>query len=141
MLRLKNTFLCLVILLLSASVFAQTRTPAPGSAERKAIMDALRAPVEKELNKKVVFKVDHLKVLDGWAFMRGVPQQPGGRKMDYRNSPYQEAISDGAFDDWICALLRKEGAKWRVVKYVIGATDVAYIGWDEEYGAPSTIFE
>lgn len=143
MTRFRYLALYLIILLFGLTAFAQTKpyTPAPGTAERKALMDALRVPVERKVNKKVVFKVDHLKVKDGWAFMRGVPQQPGGRKMDYSNSPYQEEINDGLFDDWICALLHKEGTKWRVVIYIIGATDVPFIGWDKAYKAPSDIFE
>jgi hypothetical protein len=116
------------------------RTPAPGSAERKAIADALRAPVEKELRQKVVFKIDHLKVSGDWAFLRGVPQRPGGGRVDYSATPYQQRIEDGVFDDWICALLRKRAGKWQVVRYVIGATDVVYEGWDEEYKAPPAIF-
>jgi hypothetical protein len=115
-------------------------TPAPGSAERKAVADALRAPVEKELKQKVVFKFDHLKVSGAWAFMRGVPQRPDGGKVDYGSTPYRQRIEDGVFDDWVCALLRKKAGKWQVVKYVIGATDVVYEGWDEEYKAPSAIF-
>lgn len=73
--------------------------------------------------------------------MRGVPQRPGGKRMNYEGTPYEEAIKEGAFDDWVCALLRKERDKWRVVRYVIGATDVAYEGWDEEFNAPSDIFK
>ncbi len=137
--------LSLVFILLGslvvAAAAAQTHTPKPGSAERKALMDALRSPVEKELLKKVVFKVDHLKVQGDWAFLRGVPQQPDGRAMDYRNTPYEEAIKDGLFDDGISALLRRQGGKWKVKIYVIGATDVPWVGWAEEYGAPAAIFE
>ena len=132
----------LVIILAAGAAFAQeARTPAPGSAERKAIADALRVPVEKELKQKVVFKIDHLKASGDWAFLRGVPQRPGGGKVDYNATPYRQSIEDGVFDDWICALLRKRAGKWQVVKYVIGATDVVYEGWDEEYQAPSAIFK
>ena len=143
MLRRLRLFLpALFILFAAAGVVSaqETNTPAPGSAERKAIADALRAPVEKELKQKVVFKIDHLKVSGDWAFLRGVPQRPGGGKVDYNATPYRQRIEDGVFDDWICALLRKRAGKWQVVKYVIGATDVVYEGWDEEYKAPSSIF-
>lgn len=122
------------------SAAAQIYTPKQGSPERKALMDALRLPVEKDLNKKVVFKVDHLKVQGDWAFMRGVPQQSNGARMDYRGTAYQQAIKAGFFDDWICALWRNKNGRWQVVKYVIGATDVVYDGWDKEYGAPAAIF-
>lgn len=113
----------------------------PGSAERKVILRALRVPVQKELKKQTLFKVDHLKVQDQWAFMRGVLQQPKGKPMNYTGTPYQEAIKLGVFDDWICALLHKQRGKWRVVTYVIGATDVAYDGWDKQYQAPASIFK
>jgi hypothetical protein len=132
----------LVAFLLNFSAAAQnlSYTPKPNSAERKLILDALRSPVESELKKSVLFKVDHLKALGEWAFMRGVPLRPDGKRMDYKATPYEEAIKEGIFDDWICALLRKEKGKWRVVIYVIGATDVVYEGWDKEYKAPKEIF-
>ncbi len=138
----KNCALLLVFIVLTvcSAARAQIYTPKQGTAERKALMDALRVPVEKELNKKVVFKVDHLKVQGDWAFMRGVPQQPNGARMDYRGTAYQQAIKAGFFDDWICALWRNRNGKWQVVRYVIGATDVVYDGWDKEYGAPAAIF-
>jgi hypothetical protein len=143
MLRSLRFFLPVLVIVTAAAGVAsaqEAHTPAPGSAERKAIADALRVPVEKELRQKVVFKLDHLKVSGEWAFLRGVPQRPGGGKVDYSATPYRQRIDDGVFDDWICALLRRKAGKWQPVKYVIGATDVVYEGWDEEYKAPSSIF-
>jgi hypothetical protein len=116
-------------------------TPAPQTAERKAIAHALRAPVEKELKKRVVFKIDHLKVLDGWAFLRGVPQRPDGKPMDYRDTSYRRQKELGMFDDQISALLRQKGERWVVVTYNIGATDVVYLDWPEKHKAPPAIFE
>ena len=105
------------------------------------LLDALRVPVERELKRKVVFKVDHLKVQGAWAFMRGVPQQPDGRAMDYRGTPYEQALRDGVFDDWVCALLRRERGRWRVVARSLGATDVVYTTWPEDHQAPRAIFD
>lgn len=121
---------------------AQTRpsTPAPGSPERKAILDALRLPVEKKLKRKVVFKVDVLKSFDGWAFLRGTPQQPGGKPMNYNGTPYQQLITEGAFDDGISALLKLKGKTWTVVTYNIGATDVVWADWSEKHKAPPELF-
>jgi hypothetical protein len=143
MLRRLRLFLPALVIVVAAAGAAPAQepyTPPAGSAERRGIADALRAPVEKELKQKVVFKIDHLKVSGEWAFLRGVPQRPGGGKVDYSTTRYRQAIEDGVFDDWVCALLRRKGSKWQVVKYVIGATDVVYLGWDEEYKAPSAIF-
>jgi len=142
-----STFGALIFALITSSLTfsaapqSATYTPKPNSIERKQILDALRSPVEAELKKDVVFKVDHLKVSGDWAFMRGVPMQPGGKSMNYKGTPYEEAIKEGVFDDGICALLQMEKGKWRVVTYVIGATDVPYVGWDKEFHAPSQIFK
>jgi len=116
-------------------------TPERGSDERKAIMDALRTPVEKKLRQQVIFKIDHLKVQNGWAFMLGKPQRLDGTPVDYSGTVYKSAVEAGAFDDSILALLHEVGGKWRVVQYVIGATDVPCVDWDKKYHAPKAIFE
>ena len=123
-------------------IFAQTSAYSPdqGSAERKAIVDALRAPVQRKLKQEVIFKVDHLKVQSGWAFLLGAPRRPDGGEIDYRDTPYADAYNAGAFDNSVVALLHKLGGQWRVVQYVIGATDVAYLGWDRKFHAPAAIF-
>jgi len=132
----------LMILFVAPAISAQSRpyTPDKGSAERKAITDALRVPVERKLKQEVIFKIDHLKVQDGWAFLMGTPRRPNGGQVDYRNTPYAEAQKAGAFDDGVMALLHKVGGQWRVVQFVIGATDVAYLGWDRKFRAPAAIF-
>jgi len=132
----------LITLFVAPATLAQSRayTPDKGSAERKAITDALRVPVEKRLKQEVIFKIDHLRAQNGWAFLSGTPRRPDGGQVDYRNTPYAEAQKAGAFDDGVMALLHKVGGQWRVVQYVIGATDVAYFGWDRKFHAPSAIF-
>ena len=133
-----------LLILVTAAPFVRaqdgTTTPAAGSPERKAIADALRAPVERELKQKVIFKIESLKLKGDWAFLRGVPQRPDGGEVNYDSTPYKQRIEDGVFDDGVVALLRKRAGKWQVVKYVIGATDVPYVTWDKDYKAPSAIF-
>jgi hypothetical protein len=139
------------ILLLSILIFtgisasrcpAQTafHIPAPGSQERSAIFDSLRKPVQTALKQPVLFKVDHLRVQDSWAFYTGKVLQPNGETLNYKNTPYQEAIQAGVFDDWICALLQKKGDTWKVLIWQIGATDVPYVTWPQEFKAPASIF-
>jgi hypothetical protein len=144
--------LLLTLMFCASSVFAQgggslktenaavSHVPEKGSVERKAIADALRAPVEKRLKQPVIFKIDHLKVQNNWAFLNGRPQKSDGSAIDYTNTVYQDAVDSGAFDDGIVALLRKVNGKWTVVQYVIGATDVPYVDWDKKYRAPKGIF-
>ena len=132
------TALCLQV---SSSLAQRTPyTPDKGSTERKAITDALRVPVEEDLKQSVVFKIDHLKVQNGWAFLYGAPRTADGGAVNYRNTRYAEAKRAGMFDDNIMALLHKVNGHWRVVTFNIGATDVAWIGWDKKYRAPAAIF-
>jgi hypothetical protein len=135
--------LFLLLLILScASARAQDvpQTPEPNSPERKAIMNTLHVPLEKELKQRVVFRIRRLKVQNGWAFLEGVPQQPDGKPVNYRNTRHQTAIEAGAFDDGILALLRKEEGAWRVVVYDIGSTDYPAPSWQQKYKAPPGIF-
>lgn len=115
-------------------------TPAPGSAERKAIMDAVRGAVLPELKKNVVFQVDHLVQQGGYAFLMGQPRKPDGTAFDYRGTIYQEAIEHGLFDDWIWAVLAKVDGRWRTLEYGIGNTDVGWLGVVGKFGAPEGIF-
>jgi hypothetical protein len=138
----KRTYLALLLLFaVSACVSAQTvRSPEKGSKERKEIVDALRAPVEKKLKQGVIFVINDLNVSGSWAFLGGAPQKPGGGAPDYTGTDYEEEFENGAFDNNIFALLRKSGGKWKVVKYFIGCTDVCYATWWKEYKAPKVIF-
>jgi len=132
--------LCLGIAALFLSSCASTAVTGTAATEREAILSTLRGPVEKQLRQQTVFKVQHLKVQDGWAYLSAVPQRPGGKAMDYGQSVYQKQIELGAFEDSINALLRKRGENWTVVTYNIGATDVVWLPWAKKYGAPEAIF-
>ena len=76
------------------------RTPPQGSAERKAILDAMRAERARFDTLPVVFVVRWLKVRGGWAWLQADPQSPGGAQR-YEGE---------------AALLRNEGVAWRVVE-------------------------
>lgn len=116
-------------------------TPAPNSPERAALMDTLRPVVAKDLEQKVIFVVDLLRVQGNWAFLRGKPRRPTGGRIDYRKTKYREAVKEGAFDDNVHALFQKTGGVWKVVTWGIGATDVPYGGYWKQYGAPKAIFD
>lgn len=138
----RSLFLAAVIVVAccSAGLGQSAYTPEKGSPERKAILDALRVPVERELKQKVVFVADNFKVQGTWAFVSGEPQSPSGGDPNYRGTPYWEQKDQGAFDNNFFALMRKTGGKWRVVKYAIGCTDVCYLDWWSLHKAPKAIF-
>ncbi len=130
----------LVIFLAVVSAAQAAREPQKGSAERKAILDALRVPVEHDLKQKIVFTADHLKVTGTWAFISGSPQTPAGTRPNYTNTKYKDAVDSGAFDNNVFALLKRSGRKWRVVKYALGCTDVCFLDWPTIHRAPKSIF-
>lgn len=140
---IKSLIALLGCIWVSSSGFANEvgYTPQPGTIERKQLLRGLREVVEIELKKPVIFRIDTLRVSGGWAYIRGVPLKKSGKPMDYRDTPYQESIKAGVFDDWICALLQKQGKQWVVVAHAIGATDMPFINWAEHYRAPAEIFE
>jgi hypothetical protein len=123
------------------SVGAQAAyTPEKGSPERKAILGALRVPVEKELKQKIVFVADHFKVQGNWAFVSGTPQNTEGGEPNYSRTPYADQVESGAFDHNFFALMRKTAGKWKVTNYALGCTDVCYLDWWRKYRAPKAIF-
>lgn len=71
-------------------------TPKPGSAERKAIMDAMRAVGDVPDRK---FVVRHLKVQSGWAWLVADPQSADGK------SHYERET----------ALLADQGQGWTLI--------------------------
>ena len=98
---LKKTLISLSIILFFASAILAQKvyTPEKDSAERTAIINALRAPVEKELRQKISFNVEKYNVQGFWAFLSGVPENPKGGSPNYKKTPYQrvtEVLSDAA---------------------------------------------
>lgn len=115
-------------------------TPDKNSPERKAIMDALREPVSKELKQEVIFVADSLKLQDGWAFLAGKVRNPQGGPVNWKITKYQEQVAGGDFEDNFFALLKNTDGKWSSVTYMMNCLDVCYEGWDKEYKAPKAIF-
>ena len=136
-----SLFIFTFVLVLTTFSFAQkVYTPAKGSAERTAILNTLRIPVEKELKQKIQFSVEEFRSNGTWAFLSGDPQNMKGGKPNYKGTEYQEAIDADMFDNNFFALLKKNGGKWKVITYAIGCTDVCYAVWWKEYKAPKLIF-
>ena len=138
-----NKILLIAALCLGATAthsFAQRAyTPAAGTPERKALMDVLRVPVEADLRQKVVFKVQHLRIVGPWALARVVPIRPDGGEIDYRRTKYRDELEEGAFDGEGEALLRNDGGGWRLLEWRFGASDTEVPIWLEKYRAPAAL--
>ena len=117
----------------------QAHTPPPGSAERRAIMDAIRPACERDVGEKVIFRVQHLRVIGGWALARVMPIRPDGAEIDYSRTRYRQVQAEGAFDAEGEALLRREGTAWKLLEWRFGATDTEVTIWFEKYGAPASL--
>lgn len=128
----------MILIVVSAAAAQGVYTPEKGSAERAAILDALRAPVEKSLKQKIVFVTDNFKVQGSWAFVSGEPTTPSGGKPNLKGTAWQG--SEDLFDDNFFGLLRKTNGKWRVVTHALGCTDVCYSDWWKRFKAPKAIF-
>jgi len=96
---------------------------APASPQRKAVLDALRPPVEAKIGRSVEFVVQVLRVEDGWAFVMADPQRKSGKPIDGNRYFDDFDNMDGLRVD---AVLRLERGRWRVVDHAFGATDVWY---------------
>ena len=113
-----------------------------GDPQRRVLLDTIRPAIEGHIHQPVQFVVDTLRIQGEWAFYAGRIQQPNGRPIDFSRTPYAEAIEEGFFDGpTTYALLRRTGGRWRLVDWVVGPTDVYYLGWPAGEGAPKTLFE
>ena len=122
----KWAFRALAGLCLAAAPVAANE-PAPGSPERKVILDALRPAIEARLGPNVVFVVQRIESADGWAFVQAEPQRKGGGPINgaAHFPPDELEYMDGLT---VTALLRINSGRWQLVDQAIGATDAWYCG-------------
>jgi hypothetical protein len=133
--RLAMTCLILIGLLFATAASAQgPHTPPAGSRERQAILDAARVKVGADLRHRgpLLFQVYHLKVYRGWALLQGQP-------LDGTETPIHKDCEDADEDTMVLLQHRAEG--WVVVRGgTVCTTDVYYLSWPRETGAPREIF-
>lgn len=114
--------------------------PPAGSPVRAAILNSVRPVVEAEVGAPVEFEVYDLRVLGEWAFVSAHPQRKGGARIEWTYTRYQRFIDDGAFDEVVTALLRQTPNGWLVYEYDLGATDVVWTPWQDEFPVPPEVF-
>lgn len=129
LIRLISMRLALILMLCLAlpSPAAAWTEPARGTAERRAMMDAMRPLAEMNLGAPVEFVVHGLRVDGRAGFAMVSAQRPGGGEIDLAQTPLvrQQGL-DPEFMDGASmqALLWKSGQSWVVAHWAIGATDV-----------------
>lgn len=103
-------------------------SPAPGSSERRAILDAVRPVVVAQVGPPVEFVVNDIRVVGRYAFVVVEPQRPGGGRIDY--SHLDDGLMDGLRTE---AILVNRSGRWLVAHHATGATDVWYLGYCGDY--------
>lgn len=134
--RLFLSISLLTVIHTAAAAQPLPRTPERGSAERSAILDALRPPVERALDDvPMTFGDVSMVVVDGWAYVRAIPYATASNLRD----PGQGSCD---CDSYLYGLLRLEDAGWSVaalaVRVAPGATP--YTGWAARHHAPAALF-
>jgi hypothetical protein len=115
-------------------------TPARGTAERSALMDAARGPIQRELGQPVIFVVSRLRSDGNWAYLAATPVQPDGTPLDWSRTPLADEWAADMMSDLVLVVMRRGAEGWQTVEYVIGPTDVAWVNWRERYGWPRALF-
>jgi hypothetical protein len=136
--KIAGSFIVAFAIVCSSAAAQQVYTPEKGSAERTAILDALRIPVERQMKQKIVFVVETMNVSGTWAYVGGRPQTPSGGRPSLKGTVFEG--EEDMFDDNFFGLLRKRRGKWQVVTHALGCTDVCYADWWRRYRAPKIIF-
>ncbi len=140
MIRMHRLILAAAMLLAGIAPLAAQTSPPRGSPQRAELMDALRPTAMTEIGGPIEFVVKELRVIPPWAYVFVRPQRPGGAPIDWRRTKFREDYEAGILGDDIMALLRHDGARWNVVEYAIGPSDVAWDGWRQERRLPRRLF-
>ena len=139
-----------VLLIMAALVAAGAmRTPADAqqivqigrdSSERTPILDAVRVPVERLLDVKVVFVVERMTMFGDWAFAALHPRTEAGNRIDYRRTLIAKDFDPEQDSDFVDALVRRSGSSWTLVEHAFLPTDVVWEEWQEKYKLPRALF-
>lgn len=104
-----------------------TASPGAGTAQRRAILEAMRPAIENRLGPNVEFVVTRMRVQNGWALVIAEPRRRGGGRIDPRRHFAEDQLEfmDGLT---VNAILRFRPRGWTLVDHAIGPTDVWYCG-------------
>lgn len=108
---------------------------------RKTLCNAFRPSVEKDIGvKNPIFVIHSLRAMGDWAFIHCTPKNPNGSDINWNKTKYGEDMME--MDDIAVGLLQKNADdEWKVKSFGVGATDVWWLGWIEEYGIPELLLQ
>ena len=104
------------------------------------LVEAGSAPLRDALGDRVALRVDKLDRSGAWAFLQGTLQSPDGGRPDYAQTRYAERAAQGGMSDAYVVLLKHEDdGAWRVIDHALGPSDLAWLPWPREHGAPPAL--
>ena len=120
-----------ILVLLSGFLFFVNSTsaqymPKSGSAERKAIVGAFQATLERDFKERYVeenftLRVSVLRVKNGWAVISATPLKQDGTKFSGCDFFTTEGDDCYRMSTKVSALLEKRRETWRVVEFDVGS--------------------
>lgn len=113
------------------------------AAENTLLLDALQPVLQQEIGQPISLTTTSSKVEGDWGWIVVQPLTPEGGQLDWSQTPFATRAAEGVLDGGgtTYALLKRENNAWRVVDHAIGPTDVAWVDWPTEHGAPASLFE
>ena len=130
-----------ILMSLASTAFAlagEVHEPAKDSAERAAILDAIRPAIEAQMGGPVEFNIETMRTDGDWAFVIADPQRPGGKPIDPETTAFadREDEMDGLT---ILALARFVEGRWVHIDDIAGPMDAAQVDWIKSYRVPESI--
>lgn len=108
--------------------------------DRAILLDAARAVIAPEIGQPIAFRVDGLRSYGPWAYLSAVPVQPDGQPLDWLQTHFADAWRGDMMSDIVMVFFHDDGAGWRVLDWVIGPTDVYWVGWMMDHDLPQELF-
>ncbi len=100
------------------------------------------AALAQALGQPVEVAVGRLDTLRHWAFLTGRMQSPSGDAIAWQDTPYAELAGHGAVSDVYVALFKRDDAdEWLLIEQSIGPTDMAWLTWPGDFGAPTNLLQ
>ena len=109
--------------------------------DRMTLIKPARAEAERQLGRPVELEVSSMLYKHSWVFLFSTMVDKEGNPIDLTGTKLEEAAQACVASRVFCALLKWDADRWKVVASCLGATDVAWSGWDRKYHAPPEKFE
>ena len=128
----------LLVFLLPLLAGAAPVVPQKGSKEFREIMAAVTDPVEDAVHQTVTFRINHIRMEKGWAFVDALPLTKEGKRINYAGTMFEDWIEEA--DEVLWVLLRYKRGRWYIVEKEFFTAEGTWIDWPRYFRAPQGIF-